>query len=41
MFILVNGSPTKGINIPKGSKQGDTRALFLFLLVADIFRLGR
>ena len=35
VFILVNGSPIEGINIQTGSKQGDPRALFLFLLVAE------
>ncbi|PNX59645.1 ribonuclease H, partial [Trifolium pratense] len=30
--VLVNGSPTKEINIPKGFKQGDPLAPFLFLV---------
>jgi hypothetical protein len=35
MSILVNGSPTREINIQKGLKQGDPLAPFLFLLVAE------
>jgi len=37
MSILVNGSPTKEINIHKGLKQGDPLAPFLFLLVVEGF----
>jgi len=37
MSILVNGSPTKEINIQRGLKQGDPLAPFLFLMVAKGF----
>jgi len=37
MSILVNGSPTKEINIQRGLKQGDPLAPFLFLLVVEGF----
>jgi len=37
MSILVNGSPTEEINIQMGLKQGDSLALFLFLVVAEGF----
>lgn len=37
MSILVNGSPTKEINIHRGFKQGDPLAPFLFLMVAEGF----
>jgi hypothetical protein len=35
LSILVNGSPTKEINIQRGLKQGDPLAPFLFLLVVE------
>lgn len=37
MSILVNGSPTKEVNIQGGLKQGGLLAPFLFLLVAEGF----
>jgi hypothetical protein len=35
LSVLVNGSPTKEINIQRGLKQGDPLAPFLFLLVVE------
>lgn len=35
LFVLVNVSPTKEINIRCGVKQGDSLAPFLYLLVAE------
>jgi hypothetical protein len=35
MSVLVNGSPTREINIKRGLKQGDPLAPLLFLLVAE------
>ena len=37
MSILLNGSPTKEINVHRVLKQGDPLAPFLFLLVAEAF----
>jgi len=37
MSILVNGSPSKEINIQRNLKQGDPLAPFLFLIVAEGF----
>jgi hypothetical protein len=37
LSVLVNGSPTREINIQRGLKQGDPLAPFLFLLVAQGF----
>ncbi|MCI22150.1 RNA-directed DNA polymerase (Reverse transcriptase), partial [Trifolium medium] len=35
LSVLVNGSPTKEVNISKGLKQGDPLAPFLFLMVVE------
>ncbi|GAU50741.1 hypothetical protein TSUD_99110 [Trifolium subterraneum] len=35
LYVLVNGSPAKEINIQRGLKQGDPLAPFLFLLVVE------
>jgi hypothetical protein len=37
LSVLVNGSPTREINIQRGLKQGDSLAPFLFLLVVEGF----
>jgi hypothetical protein len=37
LSVLVNGSPTREINIQRGLKQGNLLAPFLFLLVAEGF----
>jgi hypothetical protein len=37
LSVLVNGNPTREINIQRGFKQGDPLAPFLFLLVAGGF----
>jgi hypothetical protein len=37
LAVLVNGSPTRQINIKRGLKQGDPLAPFLFLLVVEGF----